>query len=107
MHRFCLYRQYMQPRAYSVFRGTMRRWFCCRGAHPDDDGDSAARAHDHFVLFDDDDEDEDLNQLDEDELERLINLNGGHMHRPSDASSVRFSMSEIFTGTGRTVSIGS
>jgi hypothetical protein len=87
----------MQPRAYSVFCSTLRSWFCCQSEQ------RLSVAHDNFVLFEDE-EDEDLNDLDEDELERLINLNGGNLHRPSD-SSVRVSLSEIFPGPELIISV--
>ena len=82
----------MQPRAYKVFRNILRSWFCCTSEEdtPPENEQRLLIADDFFQLDEDD-----LNDLDEDALEKIINLNGNH-HPPGRSFGSFFMQSASF-----------
>jgi hypothetical protein len=60
----------MQPRAYTVFCIILREWFCCQK-----EAEASPSPAQESPNLNDEDTDNYFDELDEEELERLINMN--------------------------------
>jgi hypothetical protein len=81
----------MQPRAYTVFCIILREWFCCQK-----EAEASPSPAQESPNLNDEDTDNYFDELDEEELERLINMNNETLATLQPDHSSRLSLSEIF-----------